>query len=322
MDISGIISPRRSAFAPIAVGIASLVAAGVLVTSDPLGASGGNDSTFVPITPCRLFDTRPGDDNIGPRATPIGPGETFEIQVTGSNGDCVIPSDAAAIAVNATAVRATDTSYATFYPAGANRPLASSLNFAPGAAPTPNSIDVKLSNGGAMAVYNAFGQVHLLGDVTGYYSGQALARIDDEIATKADAATVYTKAEVDALLARLADRTYTKAEVDRLLVTDRVFAASIEGFTGDPLTVGPYTSQRLGLGTYQVVFDLLEYGIPTTVEPFVTTSSSCSGEPTIPQKLTTPSGERLSSVTIDVETVNFAGGLHDCTFEIFLRLVD
>ncbi len=45
-------------------------------------APGDNDTTFVPVPPCRLFDTRPGLDNVGIRVAPLGPGETFPTQVT------------------------------------------------------------------------------------------------------------------------------------------------------------------------------------------------------------------------------------------------
>ena len=52
----------------------------------------GSRAIYVPITPCRLFDTRPAPQNVGPRATPIGQGETFTLQVRGANGNCNIPA--------------------------------------------------------------------------------------------------------------------------------------------------------------------------------------------------------------------------------------
>ena len=52
--------------------VAVLVAGGGLLTASAAGSS--TASSFVPITPCRLLDTRPASDNVGPRSTPIGAG--------------------------------------------------------------------------------------------------------------------------------------------------------------------------------------------------------------------------------------------------------
>jgi hypothetical protein len=123
----------------------------------------------VAITPCRLMDTRPGGDNVGPRATPLGAGETHVLQVTGGvNGNCALPA-AAAVALNATAVGGTETSFLTFFPDDASLPLSSNLNFGPGQAPTPNKVDVRLSETGSLGIFNAFGQVNVVVDVMGYY---------------------------------------------------------------------------------------------------------------------------------------------------------
>ena len=40
-------------------------------------ASSGERAVFVPITPCRLFDTRPGSDNVGPKNFPMLAGEQW-----------------------------------------------------------------------------------------------------------------------------------------------------------------------------------------------------------------------------------------------------
>ncbi|MFP5489663.1 MAG: hypothetical protein ACLGHQ_15330 [Acidimicrobiia bacterium] len=210
---------------------ATALVGGVLFAAAPLGASGDADATFVPLTPCRLFDTRPGDGQVGPRSAPLGPDERLDVQVTGTNGECSIPTDAVAVSINATAVRATEWSFATFFPSDVDVPNSSSLNYAPGTAPTPNSIDVRLSADGRFSVVNAFGSVHLVGDVTGYYTASTLDAMGEAIAGKADTDDVYTKAEVDALLAANAptletDDTYTKAEVDALLA-----AVAADGYT-------------------------------------------------------------------------------------------
>ena len=167
--------------------MAVVFGAGVVLPSANAAITGGNRAVFVPITPCRLFDTRPAPVTVGPRATPIGPAESHTQQVTGSNGHCEIPLDATAVSMNVTTVDGTDASYLTVYPANASAvPEASNLNWTPGAPPTPNKVDVKLSDTGAVNVYNNAGSVNVLADVVGYYADH---NHDDRY---------YTKAEVDA----------------------------------------------------------------------------------------------------------------------------
>lgn len=191
----------RSAFW-FASGVAvALLLVAVFVGVRAGAAVGADETTFVPISPCRLFDTRPGEFNVGPRSTPIGPKESHVQQVTGSNGQCVVPSDATGVALNVTAVAPSAASFLTLYPADVAVPNASNLNFVAGGNPTPNKVDVKLSPTGTIGVYNAAGSVHVLADVVGYYTPKGLADLQAQISTKANAADVYTKAQVDALLA-------------------------------------------------------------------------------------------------------------------------
>jgi hypothetical protein len=71
-------------------------------------APGDTDSTFVPVAPCRLFDTRPGRTATGGKKTPLGAGQEITQQVTGNVGNCVgIPADAVAVTLNVTIVNPT-----------------------------------------------------------------------------------------------------------------------------------------------------------------------------------------------------------------------
>jgi hypothetical protein len=126
-------------------------------------------SSFVPITPCRLIDTRPAPDNVGARSTPIGAGETYVATVWGTNGACTIPSTATGVSLNAVAVHPTAASYLTIFPADATRPLASNLNWVAGQAPTPNAVTAALSADGRLGLYNLAGTVDVLVDIVGYY---------------------------------------------------------------------------------------------------------------------------------------------------------
>lgn len=183
----------RARWAAIGAAIAVSIGGGGLAITNAAINSGERDA-FVPMAPCRLFDARPGVGiNVGPRSTPIGSGEIYTQQVTGTNGNCVVPADATAVAMNVTAVGPTADGYLTVFPADVGTtPLASNLNTKVGAPPTPNKVDVKLSPTGAIKVFNFSGTVNVLADVVGYYADHIH---DDRYYTKAE---VYTKPEIDA----------------------------------------------------------------------------------------------------------------------------
>jgi len=161
-------------FRLVHIGVAAGMAAAAVTSLGLVRAvnatGGGSSSVFVPITPCRLVDTRTGPNNVGTRSTPIGSGEAAVFAVWGPNGNCTIPNIATGIATNTTAVNATAGSYLTVYPADAvPRPKASNLNFTAGSAPTPNQVTVGLSASGAIGVYNLTGTVDVIIDIVGYY---------------------------------------------------------------------------------------------------------------------------------------------------------
>jgi hypothetical protein len=172
---------------------------GILIAD---AAPGDDDSTFVPITPCRLFDTRPAH-NIGPKNTPLAAGESaaYTQPVTGTNGNCTIPADAVAISMNVTITDPTAMSNLRVYPADVAAPLVSNLNWLPGQSPTPNKVDVKLSADGKIKLFNWSGTVNVLADVVGYYTDASLkelqADIDALAATVANNATVMASASVE-----------------------------------------------------------------------------------------------------------------------------
>ncbi|HEX2785053.1 MAG TPA: hypothetical protein VHN36_15830 [Ilumatobacteraceae bacterium] len=154
------------------LGAATVTAVGLVQSATAAG--GGTPSVFVPITPCRLVDTRPGSDNVGTRATPIGSGEAATFAVWNTNGHCTIPNTATGIATNTTAVNPTAGSFLTIYPADASpRPTASNLNFTAGSSPIPNQVTVGLSAAGAIGVFNLSGTVDIIVDIVGYYQPAA-----------------------------------------------------------------------------------------------------------------------------------------------------
>ena len=90
-------------------------------------AGSSTPASFVSITPCRLFDTRPAT-LVGNRSTPLAAGETFTRQVSGTNGNCTIPSNATGISFSIT-VPDGASGFLTVYPAdAASRPNSSTIN--------------------------------------------------------------------------------------------------------------------------------------------------------------------------------------------------
>ncbi len=81
---------RRSRLAAVCSVAAVLLGGGGLLTASAAGSA--NASSFVPITPCRLLDTRPAFA-VGSRITPLGPGETFTAAAWLTNGTCIIRVD-------------------------------------------------------------------------------------------------------------------------------------------------------------------------------------------------------------------------------------
>jgi hypothetical protein len=165
---------RRMRWVTLGAVVAVLAGGGGVWTISAGPASSG--STFVPITSCRLLDTRPAPDNVGSRSTPLRADDTLEVSVRGTSGNCTIPSDATAVSMNVTIVGPTSTSYLTVFPSDASpRPLVSSLNWVAGQAPTANAVTSRLSADGKLSFYNLSGSVDLLADVVGYYTPSPLA---------------------------------------------------------------------------------------------------------------------------------------------------
>jgi len=141
---------------------------GVPVATAPKGAPrvllapGG----FVPMSPVRVFDTR---DGTGGRRRALGPGERWDFTFGPELG---VPPNATAVAVNVTSVDATRGSFVTAWPAGEMRPFTANLNPVPGTA-VPNLVVATLGVGGAVSLFNYDGDVHLVGDLVGFFSPTA-----------------------------------------------------------------------------------------------------------------------------------------------------
>src|SRR4051794_11222884 len=80
--------------------------------------------SFVAVAPSRLLDTR---RNLG-GSGPVAAHGTVHLQVTGG----VVPSNAAAVVLDVTAIAPSRSGYITAYPDLTTAPIASDLNFAAG----------------------------------------------------------------------------------------------------------------------------------------------------------------------------------------------
>ena len=176
--------------------------------------------------------TRPEPEvNVGPRTTPLGPGETITIDARGAQGQCTaaqLPTNATALALNVTVPTATANGFLTIWGDGP-RPNASSLNPAPAQPPTPNAVTVTRSGAGTFNVYNENGFTHFIIDVVGHHVPH---NHDDRYYTEAESdARYYTEAESDA-------RYYTEAESDDRYFTRGQVNARIDANLANPDT-GP-----------------------------------------------------------------------------------
>ncbi|MFN8021820.1 MAG: hypothetical protein U0Q03_09865 [Acidimicrobiales bacterium] len=157
----------RSRWAAIGAAVAVTLGAGGAITS--LASTSPAPSVFVPMTPCRLLDTRAGITNVGPRATPLGQGEIYVTPGRGQVGACTIPTTATALSMNVAIIDPSKPSYLTVYPGDAARPTAANLNWVAGQDPTPNAVTSGLGADGSLAFFNLAGTVELSVDVVGYY---------------------------------------------------------------------------------------------------------------------------------------------------------
>jgi hypothetical protein len=126
-------------------------------------------SDYDVIYPARLLDTRPGTATTDGRdagAGRVAAGSTVVLPVGGRGG---VPADAAAVALNVTAIDANGSGYLTAYPCDAARPNTSSINFSAGAV-SANAVITKLAADGTVCLYVAGSDIQLVADADGSFA--------------------------------------------------------------------------------------------------------------------------------------------------------
>ena len=136
----------------------------------PLAGTGGQTqpSTYTPVTPFRVWDTRASSQVQCPGGCTLGPSATHTVQITGM-GSPAIPANASAVVVNLTGIQPSANTYMSVAPTGAaGLGSSSNLNLVPGAIQA-NLVTVALSSSGQVSVYNLAGTIDSAMDVMGYF---------------------------------------------------------------------------------------------------------------------------------------------------------
>ena len=128
-------------------------------------------STYHPIAPVRVLDTREG---LGTAAAgPIGTEGVIELKVTEVAG--VPATGVKAVVLNVTVTGASGPeSHIKVWPTGSPQPDTSNLNFTSGVS-VPNLVIARVGTGGKISLRNNIGTVHVIADVQGWYSDAAPA---------------------------------------------------------------------------------------------------------------------------------------------------
>lgn len=192
-----------------------------------------------------------------------------------------MPTGAVAVAMNVTIVAPTAQSHLRVFPANVALPNVSSLNWSAGQSPTPNKVDVSLSPGGKIKLYNHSGHVYVLADVVGYYTPDSLTDLE----------------------ARLAAVEATQQARVGVAAAGRV--SSTGGLS--VFSMGTISAERVSTGLYRVRTE------ETYFDPFsmatLSIDGSCAPGGSIHNVSATGISFRLS-----VEVRNSAGALTDCGF--------
>ncbi len=118
---------------------------------------------FVPVTPCRIVDTRFGSYPFGLPALAASATRDFPIL----DSQCGISATAQAYSLNVTVMPHGPLAYLTIWPAGMDQPFVSTLNSFDGSV-TSNAAIVPAGQNGAVSVY-VTGDTDLILDINGYF---------------------------------------------------------------------------------------------------------------------------------------------------------
>ncbi len=177
--------PRKLRAGALVGAAVLMLAGGVAVAEEPVTgdgrkadvrASASIPSVYVPVTPCRVVDTRSGGGGI------FRPGEEDAFQVSGTGaafalqggkaGGCgVDPMTAVAVEVSITAVTPAGSGYLRAWPTDEGMPNATFLNYSNGQSITnTGTVTLSIVYANDLRLRNFGGTTHLVVDVQGYYA--------------------------------------------------------------------------------------------------------------------------------------------------------
>ncbi|HLJ50590.1 MAG TPA: SBBP repeat-containing protein [Bryobacteraceae bacterium] len=125
---------------------------------------GGGGLQFVPVTPCRIMDSRSPNGPFG--GPPLAGGGTRTVSI--SQSACNIPATALAYSLNATVVPSGPLGYLSIWPAGQAQPVVSTLNSLDGRV-VANAAIVPAGSGGAINLF-ASDTTNVILDINGYFA--------------------------------------------------------------------------------------------------------------------------------------------------------
>jgi len=122
---------------------------------------------FVPLTPCRVVDTRNADGTFG--GPPIGGNSSRSFPLSQSGNPCNIPSTAIAYSLNVTVVPEHTLGYLTIWPTGEAQPTTSLLNSPDGRVKANAAIVPAGMPSGSVSVY-VTDTTNVILDIDGYFA--------------------------------------------------------------------------------------------------------------------------------------------------------
>jgi subtilisin family serine protease len=148
-------------------GSADLIADVVGYYGDGTGG-GASGARYEPVSPVRILDSRYGNQY----SSPWGPRATRDIALPG------VPAGATAVVLNVTVTNPMAPGFITVFPSGVVKPdPASNLNFVTGQT-VPNLVISPIGANGKISLYSsAYGTVHLVADLVGWYGGSGATKL-------------------------------------------------------------------------------------------------------------------------------------------------
>lgn len=124
--------------------------------------------SYVPVTPCRVVDTRLANGTNGGPILSSGATRDFQMR-----GLCAVPTAAKAVALTVTSVSPSADGFFGLWPSGQTYSSISNINFVANQPPTANFAIIAISTNtlDLSFVYgaNGAGTAHVILDVVGYY---------------------------------------------------------------------------------------------------------------------------------------------------------